>query len=152
MFPFSTKATSRFHTPFIIATNKKLCQAKERLIKVCNEAWNEFLEWVLFTFNHYSLLILLNIPTQVFKYEYMANSLPWLFNTFDCCRTMWHAFLILKYISVVNSLSLRLITWTTFFYNTTDTKMGYNIMKGNYQPVMIFKLFFLIIKLYESID
>ena len=39
----STKAATRFHTPFIIEVFKKLSQYRESLLVVCNEAWQEYL-------------------------------------------------------------------------------------------------------------
>ncbi|XP_041367946.1 DNA mismatch repair protein Msh3-like [Gigantopelta aegis] len=40
----STKAVSRFHTPFIVEMMKKLSQLKEQLMIDSNSAWQEFLE------------------------------------------------------------------------------------------------------------
>ena len=44
-FPlFSTKAVSRFHSPFIEEKYKLLNQQKEQLEMACNSAWIEFLK------------------------------------------------------------------------------------------------------------
>ncbi len=42
----STKAVSRFHTPFIVSTYKKLCQHREALQLDSSEAWMQFLGYI----------------------------------------------------------------------------------------------------------
>ncbi|KAK6179331.1 hypothetical protein SNE40_011718 [Patella caerulea] len=40
----STKAVTRFHSPFIVSKTQKLSQLKEQLIADANQAWQDFLE------------------------------------------------------------------------------------------------------------
>lgn len=41
---FSTKAVSRYHSPFLVERYKKLLQLREQLLLDCQREWINFLE------------------------------------------------------------------------------------------------------------